>query len=92
MNLFIQIILIFLTNLFAIINQHLPQYGTTTQDLIESIDLILGIGEQALNFIYFIVGDSLLIMLPLIVSILTYKYLFYPLVDFVRRCIPFVNL
>lgn len=80
-----------MTTLFDMINTLFPHLNLGNT-LVSNITNVLEISNQAINFVHFIVGDTLAIIIPLATAILGYKYLLYPVVDFLRRLIPFVNL
>lgn len=68
-----------------------PAYEVTEQ-IIQNVGAIMTVASQGINFVYFMVGDTLPILIPILIATLIFKYLVYPIVDFVRRLIPFVNL
>lgn len=41
--------------------------------------------QQGLNFLYLIFGDMIYIIAPSIISLLTFKYLVFPIVVIIRR-------
>lgn len=45
--------------------------------------------QQANNFAHFLLGDWLMLILPIVISLLLYKYLIYPILTLVRSV--FVN-
>lgn len=69
-----------------------PNMDLVFSDMLSIIRQIIGISQQALNFCHFIVGDSLIVILAILPSLLIAKYLILPIIDIIRRCIPFVNL
>lgn len=90
-QIFIQTIMNFLSIIFNFIGQNSPEVNIGT-NLSSRIAEILAISQQAINFMHFIIGDTLAIIIPLSLAILTYKYLILPVIDVLRRLIPFVNL
>lgn len=79
------------TSVFNLIKQWLPVVNLT-QDVVQAMASILSISNQGLNFCHFILGDSMAYVLPIVFSLMLYKYVVYPVVDVLRRLIPFVNL
>lgn len=57
--------------------------------LIDIVTSMATIFTQANNFIHFIAGDAVNIILPLLVPLLTYQYIVYPIFTFIRSI--FVN-
>ena len=53
--------------------------------LIVSITAILTICSQAGNFGYFLLGDSLYIIIPILTILLTYKYIAFPILTTIRH-------
>lgn len=90
-QIFIQTIMNFLSIIFNFIGQNSPVVNIGT-NLSSRIAEILAISQQAINFMHFIIGDTLVVIIPLSLAILTYKYLILPVIDVLRRLIPFVNL
>lgn len=79
------------TSVFNLIKQWLPVVNLT-QDVVQAMASILSISNQGLNFCHFILGDSMAYVLPIVFSLMLYKYVVYPVVDVLRKLIPFVNL
>lgn len=79
------------TTVFNFIKTALPVVNVT-EDVVQAMASILSISNQGLNFCHFILGDSMTYVLPIVFSLMLYKYVVYPIVDVVRRLIPFVNL
>lgn len=46
----------------------------------QSLAVILSTTAQANNFIHFMIGDTAYIMLPLILALISYKYVVYPVI------------
>lgn len=90
-KIFLQTIMNFLSIVINFIANNTPMIDVGT-NLTGRISEILAISTQALNFVHFIVGDTLVIIIPLSLTIITYKYLILPVIDVLRRLIPFVNL
>lgn len=88
---FLQTIMNFISLIFNFIAEKSPTVEIGT-NLSSRISAILSISTQAINFMHFIIGDTLAIIIPLCFAILTYKYLVLPIIDVLRRLIPFVNL
>lgn len=80
------------TGLFNTIQSLVPDMGGLFEDMGEIIVHILSISTQAINFLHFIIGDSLIFIIPIVGALLVAKYLVLPIVDICRRLIPFVNL
>lgn len=91
LDIFIHLILMVLSPILGFITSAIP-----TLDLLETLlnttEAIINISQQGMNFVHFIVGDSIVIILPATLTMLAYKYLIFPIIDFARRCIPFINL
>lgn len=79
------------TGVFNIIKPLLPAVAFGPQ-IAQLISNILNISNQGLNFCHFIMGDSMAIVLPVIGGLMLYKYIVFPVLDVLRRLIPFVNL
>ena len=45
----------------------------------ESLTVIISTTSQANNFIHFVIGDTAYILLPLVLLLIAYKYLIYPI-------------
>jgi len=57
-----------------------------------SLQTLIALCTQGVNFVHFLIGDSIYIILPSAVALLTLKFILLPILDFIRRLIPFVNL
>lgn len=91
LNIFISLILMVLNPILGLITSVIPTIDLL-ETLITTTETILNISQQGMNFVHFIVGDSIVIILPATLLMLTYKYLIFPIIDFARKCIPFINL
>lgn len=80
-----------LTSVIRIIKPLLPVVELG-EDIAQVMATILNISNQGLNFCHFILGDTMAYVLPIVAGLLAYKYIVYPIIDVVRRLIPFVNL
>lgn len=89
--LILQIITKFISTIMNIISSLFPSVEFTSE-IVTGTQAILEISTQALNFVHFIVGDALVIIIPVAGALLAYKYLVYPIIDVIRRLIPFGNL
>lgn len=86
----LKFILYFFTGIIEVImyvvGQYMPTINIATQ-LFQYITQILSITQQALNFMYLILGDTLFLVMPLIISLLTFKYIAYPILQVIRSLI-----
>lgn len=57
--------------------------------MLEFISKIMTITTQANNFIHFMLGDFVVVLLPGTIGLLIYKYAVYPIITFIRSF--FVN-
>lgn len=57
-----------------------------------SLTTLISLATQGINFVHFIIGDSIYIIIPCATTLLTIKFVLLPILDFIRRLIPFVNL
>lgn len=57
--------------------------------MVEMLARVLSITTQANNMIHFIVGDFVVVLLPLTIELLIFKYVGYPIITFIRSI--FVN-
>lgn len=90
-EIFLSLIMGLFTNVFNLINTIVPSFNATA-DYINLLAQILNISNQSLNFVHFIIGDHMAIIIPGAFLLLTYKYIGLPIIDTLRRLIPFVNL
>lgn len=72
-----------LTILINIVNGILPE-NSLNGNLGEIITTILSITQQALNFMYFIFGETLAIVVPITIALLAFKYTIAPVVQLIR--------
>lgn len=72
-----------LTILINIVNGILPE-NSLNGNLGEIITTILSITQQALNFMYFIFGETLAIVVPITIALLAFKYTVAPVVQLIR--------
>lgn len=79
------------TSVFNVIKPLMPVVELGEQ-IAQVMANILNISNQGLNFCHFILGDTMVFILPIVTSLLLYKYIVYPVIDVLRRLIPFVNL
>lgn len=74
--------------LINIIMAVFPEINLATH-MIEYTTKIISVCGQANNFIHFMLGDIVVVLVPLTISLLAWKYLVYPIIVFIRSI--FVN-
>lgn len=57
--------------------------------MLEYTAKIITITTQANNFIHFIVGDFIIVLVPAVIGLLGFKYVMYPIITLIRSV--FVN-
>lgn len=87
-NTFLGIIRIIMNIFFGIVNLFLGKI-IIVDDLLDIIKEILTVTQQALNFMYLVFGDTLFVVLPFVVLLLTEKYVVLPIVQILRSI--FIN-
>lgn len=66
-----------------IVNEFFPSNGLHN-DLSGIITNLLTITQQGLNFLYFIFGETVALILPTIIILITTKYIAVPIIQIVR--------
>lgn len=84
----INIVVEILKAIINIIMAIFPQINLTTY-MVEYTTKIISICTQANNFIHFLLGDFVVVLVPLTLSLLLYKYTVYPIIVLIRSV--FVN-
>lgn len=87
-NTFLGIVRIIMNIFFGIVNLFLGKI-IIVDDLLEIIREILTVTQQALNFMYLLFGDTLFVVLPFVLLLLTEKYVVLPIVQILRSI--FIN-
>lgn len=87
-NTFLGIVRIIMNIFFGIVNLFLGKI-IIVDDLLEIIREILTVTQQALNFMYLLFGDTLFVVLPFVLLLLTEKYIVLPIVQILRSI--FIN-
>ena len=68
--------------LFTAIKGAVPWFGVPV-NYATALVVILSTCTQANNFLYFIMGDTASVLVPSVITLLTYKYLAYPIINYI---------
>lgn len=88
----LKILMMLLSQIINMIMSAFPQIEAIATNIAHYIGSIINYSATAFNFVHFMVGDSLPLLLTIILPILGCKYLLLPVIDLARRAIPFLNL
>lgn len=90
----INLIINVMLNLSQLFINLIPKEDTTdlVNMMINSITTLIDAIGTGINFTHYVVGDAIIIIIPSTLGLLGFKFIVYPIIDFVRRLIPFVNL
>lgn len=58
------------------------------EQLSTALDTFFGLMTGALNFTYFMLGDTAFILIDIVILLFTAKHLVLPVINFVRRSLP----
>lgn len=72
-----------ISTLINIVNGIIPSNGLNNS-LNDIITSILSITQQAINFMYLIFGETLFIIVPIVIVLVTVKYTVIPIVQIMR--------
>lgn len=72
----------------TIIKHGFPQFDIASY-MITYTTKIISICTQANNFLHFMLGDFVVVLVPIAIAILGFKYAIYPIITFIRSI--FVN-
>lgn len=86
----IDIITGIIETIINIIMAMFPQINLATQ-ITQMLAKILTITTQANNMIHFIIGDFVVVLVPLTLTLLAFKYIAYPILSFIRSIIASGN-
>ena len=87
---FINILIGIIKVIFGIVRAVISPIEAPIQ-LLVMLAKIISICTQANNFIHFIVGDFVVVLVPLTIALLGIKYTIYPVVQFMRSFVSNSN-
>lgn len=79
----LNIVSFILTGIINVVLNIFPNNDITSH-AVDALELVLQWTTQALNFVYFIFGDTIYIVLPIATTILLLKYTVLPIIIIIR--------